>query len=96
MDVVRYDKEESMQITTLHEVEEALRDVDPLTLREMAYQIAHSHATVCGLTSSEGECAHVPDQETRDRVDGLTGHELAAMLAPSAWVSIELHTHLHR
>lgn len=39
--------------TTLHEVEESLRELDPETLQEMAYQ-AHSHTTICELTSQIG------------------------------------------
>jgi hypothetical protein len=83
-----------MQASTLHQVEERLREVDPDTLREMAYQAARSHATICGFTSQIGDCAHVDADETRDRVDALTGAELATLLAPTAWVSIDLHNRL--
>lgn len=77
--------------TTLHEIEESLREVDPETLHEMAYQMAHSHITVCELTSRVGDCAHISEVEVRDRVDGLTVGQLAAVLAPTAWLSIETH-----
>ncbi|GEM_PF-2884604 len=80
-----------MQVTTLPGVEEKLQEVDPETLREMVYQIANSHITVCGLTSKIGGCAHVTAEETRDRVDKLSVAQLAAILAPSAWMSIDLH-----
>lgn len=82
-------------VTTLHEVEESLRKVDPDTLREMAYQAAHSHINVCELTSRVGDCAHIGADEMRDRVDGLTVGQLAALLAPAAWMSIDLHQRLH-
>ncbi|MGD2060384.1 MAG: hypothetical protein PVF87_05945, partial [Acidimicrobiia bacterium] len=59
--------------------------------REMVYQAAHSHITICELTSRVGDCAHIPPDETRDRVDRLTPAELASILAPTAWMSIDLH-----
>lgn len=80
-----------MNVTTLHETEEALRGMDPDTLREMVFQAAHSHITICELTSRVGGCAHIEPDETRDRVDGLTVAQLAAILAPTAWMSIDLH-----
>jgi hypothetical protein len=81
-------------VTTLHEIEESLRNVEPDTLREMAYQTAQSHVAVCGLTSQIGDCAHIDMEEIRDRVGGLTGSQLAAILAPTAWLSIEIHRNL--
>lgn len=83
-----------MQVTTLHDVEAALRTVDPETLQEMVHQMAHSHATLCKLTSSAGDCGHIPPDETRDRVDSLEVAQLAALLAPSAWISIDLHSRI--
>ena len=83
-----------MKITTLHQVEESLREVDPETLREMAYRAAHSHINVCELTSRVGGCAHINADDMRDRVEGLTVGQLAALLAPSAWLSIDLHQRL--
>ena len=83
-----------MQVTTLHEAEEALRSLDPDTLREMAYQLGRSHTAICRITSKLGEAAHVSEQETRDRIDALGPAELATILAPTAWVSVELHAHL--
>jgi hypothetical protein len=80
-----------MTVTTLHEVEESLRQMDPETLREMVFQSAHSHITLCELTSQLGDCAHIAPEETRDRVDGLTVAQLAAILAPTVWISIDLH-----
>jgi hypothetical protein len=80
-----------MNVTTLHEIEEVLSHVDPDTLREMVFQTAHSHSTVCELTSQIGGCAHIGPDETRDRVDGLSVAQLTAILAPLAWVSIDLH-----
>jgi hypothetical protein len=80
-----------MQVTTLPEVEEKLQEFDPDTLREMAYQVAHSHVTVCELTSKIGGCAHISAEQTRNRVDSLSVAEIAAILAPSAWMSIDLH-----
>jgi hypothetical protein len=71
-----------MTVTTLHEVEESLRALDPDTLREMVYLTAHSHINVCQLTSQVGGCAHISDDETRDRVDAMSVGELAAVLAP--------------
>ena len=81
-----------MRVTTLHEVEEALRDLNPDELHEMAYQMARSHADVCGLTSSIGGCSHISSEETRDRVDGMTAHELAQLLAPTAWIAAQVHS----
>jgi hypothetical protein len=83
-----------MNVTTLHEVEESLRSIDHETLREMAYQVARSHIDVCELTSTIGDCAHIEDDEIRDRVDASTVAELASLLAPTAWTSIELHRRL--
>lgn len=81
-------------MTTLHEIEESLRHVDPETLREMAYQTAHSHVTVCELTSSIGDCAHIEPDDIRDRIGALTSNQLAAILAPPAWLSVEMHREL--
>ena len=83
-----------MTVTTLHEVEESLRALDPDTLREMAYQTARSHISVCQLTSQIGGCSHISGEETRDRVDALSVAELAAVVAPTAWMSIDLHRRL--
>ncbi|MEX0796320.1 MAG: hypothetical protein WD274_06470 [Acidimicrobiia bacterium] len=83
-----------MTVTTLHEVEESLRALDPETLREMVYQTARSHINVCQLTSQVGGCAHINGEETRDRVDALSVAEMAGILAPTAWMSIDLHRRL--
>lgn len=83
-----------MTVTTLHEVEESLRALDPDTLREMVYQTARSHINVCQLTSQVGGCAHISDDETRDRVESMSVGELAAVLGPTAWISIDLHQRL--
>lgn len=83
-----------MTVTTLHEVEESLRALDPDTLREMVYQTARTHINVCQLTSQIGGCAHLSDDETRDRVDAMSVGELATVLAPTAWISIDLHQRL--
>lgn len=80
-----------MTVTTLHEVEESLRRMDPDTLREMVFQAAHSHITICELTSRVGGCSHVEADETRDRVNSLTIAQIAAILAPTVWMSIDLH-----
>jgi hypothetical protein len=83
-----------MAVTTLHEVEASLRAFDAETLREMVYQTARSHIHVCQLTSQVGGCAHISEDETRDRIDGMSVGELAAVLAPIAWISIDLHRRL--
>jgi hypothetical protein len=83
-----------MKVTTLHEVEEALRELDPDTLREMVFQTARAHAHVCELTSKIGDCAHIGADEMRDRVDALSSAELSAVLAPTAWVAVDLHHRL--
>jgi hypothetical protein len=88
------DRSYFMAVTTLHEVEETLQELDPDTLREMVYQTARSHINVCQLTSQLGGCAHVGAEETRDRVGGLSVAELAGLLAPTAWMSIDLHRRL--
>lgn len=80
-----------MQVTTLPEVEDSLRALEPDTLRYMAYQLAHNHERFCRLTSMENDCAHVADEETRDRIDQMEVAELASLLAPMAWVSMDLH-----
>lgn len=79
-----------MRVVTLHEVEEALRTSDPGTLREMAHQLARSHVALCGLTSTEGDCAHISEEATQDRIDALEVDRLAALLAPSAWTALWL------
>ena len=83
-----------MHVVTLHEVEEALRTSDPSTLREMAHQFARSHIEACALTSREGDCAHIAEQATQDRIDSLDVDRLAAMLAPSAWTALWLEERL--
>jgi hypothetical protein len=81
-------------VTTLHETEESLRGVDPDSLREMVYQAARSHIGVCQLTSQTGGCAHISPDETRGRVDALSVAEMADILAPTAWIAVELHRRL--
>lgn len=81
-------------VTTLHETEESLRALDPDTLREMVYQAARSHIALCQLTSQMGECAHINADDTRDRVDALSVAEMADIIGPTAWISIELHKRL--
>ncbi len=83
-----------MQATTLHEVEETLRSLPLDTLQEMAYQEAHSHTRLCELTSRVGDCAHISPDETRDRVGALDARQLASLLAPTAWLSVDLHHRL--
>lgn len=83
-----------MNVTTLHEVEESLRKLDAESLREMAYQTARGHVKFCELTSQLGGCSHVQADEVRDRVDGLTVGQLAGMLAPAVWTSVDLHTRI--
>ena len=85
-----------MQVVTLEEVDEALRATDPDTLREMAHQLAQSHVTVCGLTSRAGDCSHIADHETRARIDELDPAQLASLLAPVAWLSLDVHSRLSR
>lgn len=81
-------------VTTLHQLEELLRSLEPDTLRELAYQAAHSHVLVCELTSRSGGCVHIGADEVRDRLEDLTIGQLAALLAPNAWMSIDLHQRL--
>jgi hypothetical protein len=83
-----------MNVNTLHAVEQSLLETDPEDLREMAYQVARSHIDVCELTSKIGDCAHIGDDQIRDRVDSSSLAELAGLLAPTAWMSIELHGRL--
>lgn len=80
-----------MQVTTLNEIEEGLRQIDVDPLREMVYQMAHSHVAVCQLTSTVGDCSHISPDEIRDRVAGLAVDRLAEALAPTAWIAIDLH-----
>jgi hypothetical protein len=77
-----------MQTATLHEVEEALLAIDPDTLREMAHSVAQSHVIACELTSRQGDCSHITDEETRGRIDNLDPAQLVALLAPTAWIPI--------
>jgi len=83
-----------MQPTTLHEIREALGTIDRDILREMGRQLALSHVTVCGFTSQQGDCSHITGGETRARIDKLSLAELADLLAPSVWISIEYHAQL--
>lgn len=83
-----------MQRTTLHQVREVLGTIDPDALREMARELALSHVTVCGFTSQEGDCSHITGGEIRARIDKLSLAELASLLAPSVWISIEYHAQL--
>lgn len=50
-----------MHVTTLHEVEEALRSLDPEDLHEMGYRMALSHKALCGVASQIGGCGHIED-----------------------------------
>jgi hypothetical protein len=84
-------EKKAMQKTTFREVQEALRTIDPDILREIARQLAESHVTVCGLTSQEGDCSHITGGETRARIDKLSLTQLADLVAPTVWISTELH-----
>lgn len=77
-------------VTTLQETEELLRGIDPDSLREMVYEVAHSHSSVCQLTSQVGGSAHIGADETRDRINALTVSEMAGILAPTVWISLRL------
>ena len=83
-----------MSVVTFSKVEEALRESDPVMLREMAHQLARGHVVLCGLTSREGDCAHFSPSETQDRIDSLEVEELASLLAPSAWTALWLEERL--
>lgn len=83
-----------MRDPTFHEVEQTLVSLDLEMLQEMAYQMAVSHAAVCAVTSKLDKGSHASDQETRDRVNRLDREELVTILAPSAWVSARIHTHI--
>lgn len=83
-----------MQVTTLTEIETALDGIDPDTLRDMAYQLALSYVSVCEVTSRIGDCAHTSHEEIRDRIESLDKARLMALLAPSAWLAIDLHHRL--
>jgi hypothetical protein len=60
----------------------------------MAHQLARSHVALCGLTSREEDCAHIPEEATQDRIDALEVDRLAALLAPSAWTALWLEERL--
>lgn len=77
--------------TTPHEIERSLEDLDQETLREMVYQVAQSHIRVCELTSRVGDCAHIGRDEIRKRVEGLELDQMTAILAPTAWMAVDLH-----
>jgi hypothetical protein len=83
-----------MHVVTFHEVEEALRESDPGTLREMAHQLARSHVALCRLTSQKGDCSHISESATQDRIDSLEVDGLASLLAPSAWTALWLEERL--
>ncbi len=85
-----------MQMNTFGEGEDALRNTDLDTLRELAYRVAQSHVAVCGLTSREGDCSHIPEQDTRNRIDKLDRSQLVAVLAPFAWTALDHHTRPRR
>lgn len=77
--------------TTPHEIERSLGDLDQETLREMVYQVAQSHIRVCELTSRVGDCSHIGRDEIRERVEDLELDQMAAILAPTAWMAVDLH-----
>jgi hypothetical protein len=83
-----------MGVVTLHEVEGTLRTGDPSPLREITHQTAHSHIALCGLTSKKGDCAHISEEATQDRIDARKVDPLAAMLAPSHWTALWLEERL--
>ncbi|HEX6301351.1 MAG TPA: hypothetical protein VF148_12860 [Acidimicrobiia bacterium] len=57
----------------------------------MVYQVAQSHVRVCELTSLVGDCAHIGVDAIRDRVEDLDPEQMAAILAPTAWMAVDLH-----
>lgn len=77
--------------TTPREIEKSLEDLDQETLREMVYQVAQSHIRVCELTSRVGDCSHIGRDEIRERVEDLELDQMAAILAPTAWMAVDLH-----
>lgn len=83
-----------MQVTTMTEIEEALGGVDPDTLREMAYRMALSHVALCETTSQIGDCAHTDPEMIRDRIEGLERAKLISLLAPHAWLAVDIHHRL--
>lgn len=85
-----------MQEATLHEVQEVIRATDPDTLKEMAHQLSQSHVALCQLTSRAGDCSHIAEQETEDRIDDLDPSQLASLLTPAAWISTHVHARLQR
>jgi hypothetical protein len=83
-----------MQVTTMAEIENALGEMDPDTLREMAYRLALSHVGLCESTSRIGDCAHTTDEAIRDRIEGLERSKLISLLAPHAWLAVDIHHRL--
>ncbi len=79
-----------MTVTRIEEIDERLRGADPEVLREMVFWTAHSHIAVCELTSREGECSHVEASVTRERLDSLSVPEMTSILAPVAWLAIDV------
>ncbi|MFP3882825.1 MAG: hypothetical protein ACLFWH_10975 [Actinomycetota bacterium] len=77
--------------TTPQEVQKSLEALDRGTLREMVYQVAQSHIRVCELTSRVGDCAHIGRDEIRERVEDLELDQMTAILAPTAWMAVDLH-----
>lgn len=77
--------------TTPHEIARSLEDLDQETLREMVYQVAQSHIRVCELTSRVGDCSHIARDEIRERVEDLELDQMASILAPTAWMAVDLH-----
>lgn len=77
--------------TTPREIERSLEDLDQETLREMVYQVAQSHIRVCELTSRVGDCSHIGRDEIRERVEDLELDRMTAILAPTAWMAVDLH-----
>lgn len=83
-----------MQVTTMAEIEDALEGIDPDTLREMAYRLALSHVALCETTSRIGDCAHTDEAAIRDRIESLERSKLISLLAPHAWLSVDIHHRL--
>lgn len=77
--------------TTPQEVQKSLENLDRETLQEMVYQVAQSHIRICELTSQVGDCAHIGRDEIHERVEDLDLGQMTAILAPTAWLAVDLH-----
>jgi hypothetical protein len=87
------DSEHRRAVPTLHSVVEALARLERGDLEEIAVEYLMAHGRLCGLASGAPHAAdqHATDEQMAQRLGEMSTHQLAELLAPSAWLAIVAH-----